>query len=502
MHTTCHLRTYIFFNDLTSVGLKALVEYVNSTDTLRGVGPLDWPSCVWRRQQRTVNATVCVDAIGLLNSALTIHGQDVWRNRCEVLTIMVDGSSLAPASEGSSLRPREGEVGRRVRRAIRITSFSHGLSFGSRVAWRNLIHDRIRFAVTLIGISFAVVLMAVQFGLLIGLGQTAAGLVDHAKADFWVVSHGTSNVDQSVTIPERWRFDLLPVPGVLGVNQLLTRYAYWKLPDGRMQLVIVVGFDLADGVGGPWNVVEGSIEDLRAPNSVIVDKLYAQKLGIDRLSDTVEINGVRARIVGFTRGIRAFTQSPYIFTSVKNALRYGDLTDSQTNFLLVRVVPGADKAVVERGLRHALPATDILSSAEFSVMTSRYWLLTTGAGASLVVGALLGVVVGIIVVAQTLYAATVERLSEYATLLAIGAPAGYLNRIVLQQALVSGAFGYGIGIAIAVVIAAGSAGSSIALVLSWRLAAGVAVVTLAMCGTASIVAIRKIKNIDPTMVFR
>ena len=145
---------------------------------------------------------------------------------------------------------------------------------------------------------------------------------------------------------------------------------------------------------------------------------------------------------------------------------------------------------------------DVLSASEFSHKTVRYWLLTTGAGAALGVGALLGVVVGIIVVAQTLYAATVERLSEYATLLAIGAPAGYLNRIVLQQALVSGAFGYGIGIAVAAVIAAGAADSSVALVLPWQLAAGVAVVTLAMCGTASLVAIRKIKNIDPTMVFR
>ena len=373
---------------------------------------------------------------------------------------------------------------------------------GSLIAWRNLINDRTRFLVTLVGIAFSVVLMAVQFGLLIGLGETASALVNHAKADFWIAAHGTSNVDQSVPLAARWRFKALSAPGVAAVDKLITRYADWRLPDGRTELAIIVGFDLDGGAGGPWNLVAGSVNDLHKPESVIIDQLYAEKLGVKSLGDSVEIHGVRAQVVGFTEGIRAFTQSPYVFTSFKNAQRYGGLDEGETNYLLVRAAPRADPAVLQGELRRTLPMTDVLSANEFSNKTIRYWLLTTGAGTALVVGALLGVVVGIIVVAQTLYAATVERLSEYATLLAIGAPAGYLNRIVLQQALISGVFGYAIGIAVAAAIAAGAADSSVALVLPWQLALGVAVVTLAMCGTASLVAIRKIKNIDPTMVFR
>jgi putative ABC transport system permease protein len=373
---------------------------------------------------------------------------------------------------------------------------------GRVIAWRTLAHDRARFVVTIIGIVFSVVLMSIQWGLLIGCVDTATSMVNHAGADFWIVSRGTANVDQSVTLPERWYYKALSSTGVSAANKLILWFADWRRPDGRTEFVNVVGFDLDSGVGGPWNLVTGSVEDLRKPDSVIIDRLYAAKLGVDRLGETVEIHGVRARVVGFTDGIRAFTQSPYVFTSFENAQRYGGLDEGQTNYLLVRAAPGADKAALQRELRRALPMTDVLSSAEFSTMTAHYWLLTTGAGAALVVGALLGVVVGIIVVAQTLYAATVERLSEYATLLAIGAPAGYLNRIVLQQALISGVFGYAIGIAVAAAVAAGAADSSVALVLPWQLAAGVAVVTLAMCGTASLVAIRKIKNIDPTMVFR
>lgn len=377
-----------------------------------------------------------------------------------------------------------------------------GLGMGCVIAWRTLVHDRARFVVTIVGIAFSVVLMSVQWGLLIGCVRTATSIVNHAGADFWLASRGTANVDQSVTLPDRWYYKALSSPGISAVDSLILWFADWRRPDGRTEFVNVVGFDLNSGIGGPWNLVAGSVEDLRKPNSVIIDRLYAGKLGIDRLGESVEIRGIRAQVVGFTEGIRAFTQSPYVFTSLKNAQRYAGLEEGQTNYLLVREAPGADKTTVERGLRQALPTTDVLSTAAFSSKTARYWLLTTGAGAALVVGALLGVVVGIIVVAQTLYAATVERLSEYATLLAIGAPAGYLNRIVLQQALISGAFGYGVGIAVAMVIVVAAADSSFALVLPWPLATGVAVVTLAMCSTAALIAIRKIKNIDPTIVFR
>ncbi len=409
---------------------------------------------------------------------------------------------MADLTKGTSgldeLTSISGWLGRSLTRKV----YPSRVAMASLLAWRNLLHDRTRFIVTLVGITFSVVLMAVQWGLLTGSAQTAAGLIDHTRADFWIASHGTWNVDQSVLIPGRWRYKALGVAAVADVDKLIVHFLDWRRPDGRSEIVIVVGFDLDSGVGAPWNLVAGSIDDLRKPDSVIIDRLYAEKLGVQGLGQEVEIRGVRARVVGFTDGIRAFTQSPYVFTSLENAQRYAGLDEGQTNYLLVRAAPAADKAAVERGLQQALPMTDVLSAHEFSTMTARYWLLTTGAGAALVVGALLGVIVGIIVVAQTLYAATVERLSEYATLLAIGAPARYLNRIVLQQAMISGVFGYAIGIVVAALLSAGAAESSFALVLPWQLAAAVAVITLAMCGTASLVAIHKIKNIDPTMVFR
>jgi putative ABC transport system permease protein len=135
-------------------------------------------------------------------------------------------------------------------------------------------------------------------------------------------------------------------------------------------------------------------------------------------------------------------------------------------------------------------------------MTSRYWLLTTGAGLALIVGAGLGVVVGIAIVAQTLYAATVERLPEYATLAAIGAPNRYLNQIVLRQGLIGGTAGYVLGITVAAAVTYAAADSTAPLILPWHLALEIGFVALGMCMIASLVAIHKIKTIDPRIVFR
>src|SRR5205085_8663180 len=206
----------------------------------------------------------------------------------------------------------------------------------------------------------------VQWGLLVGRANTASGLVDHAGVDFWVASRGTSNVDQALPLPDRWRFKALSLASVAGVDSRIAHFVDWRRPDGRNEVVIIVGFDPDTGVGGPWNVVEGSIADLRIPDAIMLDRIYAEKLGIRTIGQNVEIGGIRARVVGFTEGIRTFTQSPYIFTSLKTARRYMHFDDNRTTYLLVRGAPGADRAALLSELRAALPVTDVWPASTFS----------------------------------------------------------------------------------------------------------------------------------------
>ncbi len=370
------------------------------------------------------------------------------------------------------------------------------------IAWRNLRHDPIRFAATVIGIVFAVVLISMQTGMLIGFMRTSAGLVENAGADVWVAARGTSNVDQSGILRQSVYYRALAVPGVAAVSRTVIQFTGWHKPQGGTESVIIVGFDPQSDTARPWNVVEGSVADLSGPNAVMIDRLYADKLGVSKVGDRVEIAGRRAVIVGFTEGVRTFTQSPYVFTTYANALRYTDIADGDASYMLVKAAPGVDPARLVADLSAVLTKEDVLTQDDFAARTRDYWILTTGAGSALVLGAALGGLVGIIIVAQTLYAATVERLAEYATLSAIGAGSGYLNAIVLKQAMIAGLIGFAIAGTIAFTMAASSASSPAAILLPVEALAGIGALTLGLCALASLLAIRKLATIDPTSVFR
>lgn len=376
------------------------------------------------------------------------------------------------------------------------------ISGTSLLAWRNLSHDRARFIVTLVGVLFAVLLMGVELGLLLGFARTTSSLVDHTDADLWITPAGTTNVDIAGRLDERRRFEALAVPDVAQVDQLMMQFAFWRKPDGGTESVSIVGFNLATGQGRPWNLAEGAIEDLQQDDAVIIDRLYAAKLGVTALGQTIEINNRRARVVGFTAGIRTFTQSPYVFTTHRNAQRFTFFRPDQTTYLLVRLRPDADAAAVRAALQTRLGRVDVWFAEDFARAAQRYWLITTGAGSALLLAALLGLVVGIVIVGQTLYATTVDRLPEYATLRAMGAPNRYLYRVILKQAAISAVFGFAGGMVLVGVVVLVSTRSTVAVAMPPGLIAVLALLTLCMCALGALVSIRRVTRIDPTSVFQ
>src|SRR5580704_16853790 len=186
------------------------------------------------------------------------------------------------------------------------------------LARRNLFHDKVRLTVTLTGIVFAVVLIVVEMGLFVGFTVTTSGLIDHSNADLWVTSKNVPYIEQGVVFSERKLNQVRAVPGVEGAEKYIVQFVQWKNPNGSETSVQVVGFNVDSSLGRPWNLVQGEVEDLKTPDAIILDELYKEKLGVDHVGEVFEMGGHRARVVGFTHGIRAFTTSPYIFTTFKN----------------------------------------------------------------------------------------------------------------------------------------------------------------------------------------
>ena len=370
------------------------------------------------------------------------------------------------------------------------------------LARRNLFHDKIRLTVTLTGIVFAVVLIVVELGLFVGFTSTTSGLIDHSNVDLWVTSKHVPYIELGAPFSERKLYQVKAVPGVAEAQKFITRWTQWQRPDGRQESVQIVGTNPDSTLGRPWNLIEGSVDDLKTPNAILVDELYKEKLGVTRVGEVFEINHRRARVVGFTRGIRAFTTSPYIFTSFKNAQDYAAMPADQAVYLQVKVAPGANVHEVQREIQQRVRDVDVVTNRQFSRMTQVYWMFTTGAGVAVLLAAVLGLVVGFVVVAQTIYATTMDHLKEFGTLKAMGAPNRYIYKVILTQAALSAVMGYVLGMFVSIFVVRASQSGGAAILLPWQMAVGMFFLTLFMCMGAAIVSINKVTRLDPAMVFK
>jgi putative ABC transport system permease protein len=369
-----------------------------------------------------------------------------------------------------------------------------------KLAIRNLFHDRARFLVTLIGILFAVVLVAVQLGLYLGARQMITGMIEHATGDIWITSYGASSFEQAPLLTGRERFSALSVPGVEAVTPLVASFAEWRKPDSSTTNVVVVGSEPGENGLQPWNILPGSAATT-SPDGVTIDRTYAQSLGISGVGAAGEIEGQRVRVDAMTDGIRSFTTSPYIFTSLNKARALVSAPSDQATFYLIKVGTGADPAEVKRQLISKLPGTSIYTKAEFLKRNLDYWLFGTGAGVALLGGAILGLIVGTVIVAQTLYSSTKDHLNEFATLRALGSSSYYIHKVILAQASVSALVGYALGVALSMLIVACSGQTALPILFTPGLAAFLFVVTFAMCAISALSSIFKVTKIDPAMVF-
>ena len=369
-----------------------------------------------------------------------------------------------------------------------------------KLAIRNLLHDRARFLVTLIGVLFAVVLLAVQLGLYLGARKMISGMVAHTTGDIWIAAYGANSFEQAPILTGRERFLALSVPGVASVSPLVVSFSGWRKPDSGTVNVIVIGAEKGEGSLKPWNIVEGAAAPT-LQDGVIVDRSYAKMLGVSGAGAMAEIAGQRVRVEGFTNGIRSFTTSPFIFTSAKKAREILSVPPDQATFYIVNLLPGANAAQVRQELAAKLPDVSVYTKAQFLKLNLDYWLFGTGAGVALLGGALLGLVIGTVIVAQTLYSSTKDHLTEFATLRALGSSSSYIHKVILVQAIVSAVIGFAIGIAVSLVVAQFSEVTPMPIVLTPLLAVLLLGATVAMCAISAIASIFKVTKIDPAMVF-
>jgi putative ABC transport system permease protein len=223
-------------------------------------------------------------------------------------------------------------------------------------------------------------------------------------------------------------------------------------------------------------------------------------LGVSGVGSTAEIRGQPARIAAVTDGIRSFTTTPYVFTEFSRARSYIGLPPTKFNHFIIRAQPGADVRNLQHDIQSAVSEADVLTPAEFRDRSRSFWLFGTGAGAALFAGALLGVIVGTVIVAQTLYSSTKDHLYEFATLRAIGCSNRYIYRVIIWQALLNAVIGFALASAIGFAVVQITAKSALPIVITPALIGALFALTVVMCVVSALTAIARVVRIDPVMV--
>lgn len=371
------------------------------------------------------------------------------------------------------------------------------------LAIRNLLHDKLRSAMTVAGVAFAVTLVFVQVGLFLGLLHNASVTIENIDADLWVTSRNTPNVDFAHGFPEGYVQRVRSVAGVERADNLLVQFLNMTFPSGAEEGLLVYGLEDFSRWRIPWNVESGDLADLRRGDYMFLDASAERRYGPFAVGDRREVMGYRLKIIGRTREALSFTTTPIGFLDYRLVQKLaGERMDGRTTYILVRAEEGADLAATKAEIQRRLPHNDVYTRDEWAQRSRRYWVASTGLGLNMYLTVFLGCLVGVVVVAQTLYTSTLEHLKEFGTVKAIGGSNADIYRILGTQAAIAAVVGFVVGGGLALALGPAMAGIGLKLIVPPSLGAVVFAGTLVLCLASAFVSFRKVAAIDPALVFR
>lgn len=384
------------------------------------------------------------------------------------------------------------------------------------IAIKMLFGDTAKFYGILLGLSFATLLIAQQAAIFVGLMTRTYALIDEIpQADLWVVDPTLLFADDTkpmqVTALQRVR----SVEGVKWAVPLFKSLLVAKTPAGARQMCDVIGVDDASLIGAPPNMVEGSIELLRQPDSIIIEtrgaaKRLAQPIDLAnpngptrplRVGEELELNEKRAIVVGIAETKPTFQSVPAIYTTYSRAIRFAPANRRTLSMVLVK----ADVGVDMKSLQERIAADTgllVMTPGEFAWKTLDFWMKQTGIPINFGIAIVLGFFVGVAIAGQMFYNFTLDNLKYFGAMKAMGATTGRLLGLVGLQGAVAGVLGLGIGLGATSLVGLTIPADRLAFRLTWHIpliAAG-AVVFIVVASSAF--SMRRVVKLDPSEVFQ
>jgi len=382
------------------------------------------------------------------------------------------------------------------------------------VALKMLVGDRAKYIGIIVGITFASLLITQQLAIFTGImTRTYGSISDLGQPDVWVMDPKVQFIDDIKPLQDTELYRVRGVDGVEWAVPLYKGLLKARLSNGNFQTCNVFGLDDATLIGGPPEMVDGRLEDLRRADGVIVDEYAAVgKLANPpafeggpstplQVGDVIELNDNRAIVVGICRVQRTFQSQPVVYTTYSRATRFAPRERKLLSFVLVAAKSGVDPHDLCARIQ---AATGLAAETreDFKWKTVLYFMKYTGIPINFGIAVLLGFLVGTAIAGQTFYNFTLDNLKQFGALKAMGAGNGTLLRMILLQALLVGLIGYGLGVGAAAMFGILSRNSELAFRLPWQILAVTAASVTLICMLAAMISIRKVVKLEPAIVFK
>jgi putative ABC transport system permease protein len=367
-----------------------------------------------------------------------------------------------------------------------------------------LIHESRRYLAAVLAVTFAGLLVLVQLALLLGMFGSVSLPVDKSGADLWLGYRDTQSVDLGRAVSRHADSAARIHPQVERVERYSSFLGDVRRSDGVAISVYVHLIDTRPGSLAFDRILTPAQRALLAqPDALIVDASDRQKLGVE-VGSVVEINGRRAHIVEIVEGIRAIGGASGI-ASIETGRRLDHPRHAdEPNYFVVKLAPGADAKRVAAQIEDtgSVKRYSVWRADDFSLRSQLYWLLESGAGVGAGVASLLGLLVGAVITSQTLSAAILASLKEYATLRALGVSTAALRNVVLEQAAWIGAIGLSATAVLAAGVAIAADAGGVAMRFPPWLVAGTAATVLGIALVSGLLALRPLFRADPANLLR
>jgi putative ABC transport system permease protein len=377
-------------------------------------------------------------------------------------------------------------------------------------ALQTLWHERPRYAPGVLAVTFSAVLIALQVGLLIGLFKITSIPLDQTHAghgdgvDVWIGSTGTQSVDLGKPIPESYLTRIAGRSGVEMPEFYIANFGSLTKPAGGTERCFLLGSRMDADARAPAEVLTPELRAaLTERGAIVVDESDVKLLGLDQ-TGRAKINDKDVRLVGTVKGLKSLA-APWVFCSLDTARHLLGifLPPDHVTYLVAKVDSPQRAEQLVKELREEYPDDMCVYEAiEFSTGSRVYWLFRTKAGIALGYAALLGLIVGMVITAQTLYSATAASAKEFAILLALGIPRWRIMLLVLVQSFWVGVFGVLLAYPVCLGLREVARMGNVDVDLRGEIIGGTAVITCLMALGSGLFALRSVRKIQPMDLLR